>query len=46
MESIKHITDHLLDTYKFELIPLLPVDKFNYFKRDLYLKLNIKVFKY
>lgn len=47
MDSIKHITDHLLDTYKFELVPPgLPVDKFNYYKRDLYLKLNIKVFKF
>ncbi len=47
MESIKHITDHLLDTYKFELSPPgLPVDKFNYYKMNLYLKLNIKVFKF
>jgi hypothetical protein len=47
MESIKHITDHLLNNYKFEVIPPgLPVDKFNYYKMNLYLKLNTKVFRF
>jgi hypothetical protein len=47
MESIKHITDHLLNNYKFEVTPPgLPVDKFNYYKMNLYLKLNTKVFRF
>lgn len=47
MESIKHITDHLFNTYEFEVFsPDTPVNDFNYFKRNLYLRCNKIIFNF
>jgi hypothetical protein len=47
MESIKHITDHLLNVYEFEVFsPDTPVNDFNYFKRNLYLRCNKTIFNF
>lgn len=47
MDSIRHITTHLLDTYKFEVVPPgIPANDFNFFKRNLYLKCNKTIFNF